>query len=83
MKAIARPVLPKAVHVCSDHFTVDSFDERQELKQLLLCGNLKYILKPDAVSSLFPNRKAINKSGSGSVRLLICSKLSENKNIYD
>ena len=63
IKAIARPVLPKAVHVCSDHFTIDSFDERQELKQLLLCGNLKYILKPDAVSSLFPNRKAINKSG--------------------
>ena len=39
IKAIARP----------DHFTEDSFDESQELKRRLLGGNLKYILKPDAV----------------------------------
>ena len=29
VKAIARPVLRKGVHVCSDHFTKDSFDESQ------------------------------------------------------
>ena len=44
IKAIARPVLPEAIHVCSDHFTEDSFDESQELKRRLLGGNLKYIL---------------------------------------
>ena len=32
MRAIARPVLSKAINVCSDHFTKDSFDESQELK---------------------------------------------------
>ena len=36
IRAIARPVLPKAVDVCSDHFTEDLFDESQELKQRLL-----------------------------------------------
>ena len=55
IKAIARQVLFKAVHVCSDHFTEDSFDESQELKRHVLGGNLKYIIKPDAVPSLFPN----------------------------
>ena len=50
IKAIARPALPEAIHVCSDHFTEDSFDESQERrKRRLLGGNLKYILKPDAV----------------------------------
>ena len=47
IKAIARLVLPKAIHVCSDHFTEDSSDESQELKRRLLGGNLRYILKPD------------------------------------
>ena len=61
IRAIARPVLPKAVHVSSDHFTEDSFDESQELKRRL-GGNLQYIYKPDAVTPLFPNGKAINKS---------------------
>ena len=32
IRAITRPVLPKADHVCSDQFTEDSFDESQELK---------------------------------------------------
>ena len=30
IRAIARPV-PKAIHVSSDHFTKDLFDESQEL----------------------------------------------------
>ena len=67
IKAIARPVLPKAIHVCSDHFTEDSYDKSQELKRCLLGGNLKYILEPDGVPSLFPNRKAVNKSVSSNV----------------
>ena len=83
IRAIARPVRPKAVHVFTNHFTKDSFDESQELKRRLLGSNLKYILKPDAVPSLFPNGKAVNKRGSGYVHLFICSKLSGNKNIYD
>ena len=62
IRVIARPVLPKAVHVSFDHFTEDSFDESQELKWRLLIGSLQYILKPDAVPSLFPNEKAVNKS---------------------
>ena len=41
IRAIARPVLPRAADVSSDHFTEDSFDERQELKQRLLGGNLQ------------------------------------------
>ena len=53
--------------MCSDHFTEESFDESQELKRRLLGGNLKYILKPDAVPSLFPNGKTINKSVSSNV----------------
>ena len=40
IRAIAWPVLPKAV-VCSDHFSKDSFDESQELKQSLLGSNLR------------------------------------------
>ena len=67
IRAIARPVLPKAVHVCSNHFTEDSFDESQEPKRRLLGGNLKHILKPDAVPSLFLNGKAVNKSGSSDI----------------
>ena len=62
IRAIARPVLPKAIRGSSDHFTKDSFDESEELKRRLLGGNLQYILKPDAVPSLFPNGKAVNKS---------------------
>ena len=58
--AIVRPVLLKAVHVCSDHFTEDSFDESQELKWRLLGGNLKFILKPDAVPSFQMERSLIN-----------------------
>ena len=50
--------------MCPDHFTEDSFDESRELKQRLLGGSLKYILKPDAVPPLFPNGKTINKSRS-------------------
>ena len=61
IRAIARPVLPKAIHGSSEHFTEDSFDESQEPKRCLLGGNLQYILKPDAVPSLFPNGKAVNK----------------------
>ena len=67
IRAITRPVLPKAIHVCSDHFTEDSFDESQKLKQCLLGGNLKYIVKPDAIQSFFPNGKAVNKSVSPNV----------------
>ena len=67
IKAIARLVLPKAIHVCSDHFTEDSSDESQELKRRLLGGNLRYILKPDAVPSLFANGLAVNKSVSSNV----------------
>ena len=49
-RAIARPVLPKAVRVCSDNVNKDSFDEPcsidcDELMWRLLTGNLKYILK--------------------------------------
>ena len=66
-KGNARSVLPKSVHVCSDHFTEDSFDESQELKWRLFGGNLKYILRLDAVPSLFPNGKAVNKSGSSNI----------------
>ena len=51
IRATARPVLPKALHVSLNNFTEDSFDESQELKQHLLSGNLQYILKPDAVLS--------------------------------
>ena len=65
--------------MCSDHFTKDSFNEIQELKQCLLGGNLKYTLKSDAAPSLFPNGKAVNKSGSGSGHWFICSKLLETK----
>ena len=61
IRATTRPV-SKAIHVSSDHFTKDLFDESQELKGHLLCGSLRYILKPDAVPSLFPNGKAVNKS---------------------
>ena len=53
IKAIARPVLSKAVHVCSDHFTEDSFDESQELKRRVLGGNLKCIIKPDVAHPYF------------------------------
>ena len=67
IRSIARPVLPKAIPVCSDHFTEDSFDESQELKWRLLGGNLKYILKPDTIPSLFPNGKAVNKSVSSNI----------------
>ena len=61
MRAIARPVLSKAINVCSDHFTKDSFDKSQELKRHLLGGSSKYILKPGAVLSLFPNGKVVNQ----------------------
>ena len=67
IRAITRPVLPKAIHVCSDHFTEDSFDESQELKRCLPGGNLKYILEPDGVPSSFPNGKTVNKSVSSNV----------------
>ena len=67
IKVITRLVLPKAFHVRSDHFTEDSFDESQELKRRLLGGNLRYILKPDAVPSLFANGLAVNKSVSSNV----------------
>ena len=52
-------------------FTKDSFDESQELKQHLLGGNLQYTLKPDAVPSLFPNGKAVNKSVSSNIEKMI------------
>ena len=52
-------------------FTKDSFDESQELKQRLLGGNLQYTLKPDAVPSLFPNGKAVNKSVSSNIEKMI------------
>ena len=61
MRAIARPVLSKAINVCSDHFTKDSFYKSQELKRHLLGGNFKYIRKPGAVLSLFPNEKVVNQ----------------------
>ena len=54
--------------MCFDHFTEDSFDESQELKQRVLGDNLKYILKPDVVPSLFPNVKAVNKSLSSNIK---------------
>ena len=92
IKPIARPLLRKVVHMCSDYFTEDSCGKHQELKQRLLGGNLNYlilnlnclvltllasILKPDVVSFLS------HRSGSYSVHLFTCSKLSGNKNIYD
>ena len=40
IRAIARSPLPKVIHVSSDHFAKDSFDESQELKQHHLGGNL-------------------------------------------
>ena len=43
IRAIARTVLPKVIHVCSDHFTKDKFEKSQELKQCLLGGDLEYI----------------------------------------
>ena len=67
IKTIARPVLLKAVHVCSDQFTEDSFDESEEPKWHLLGGNLKYLLKPDEVPFLIPNGKTLNKSGSSNL----------------
>ena len=69
-RTIARPVLSKAIHVCSNHFTEDSF-ESQELKPPLLGGNLKCILKPDVFSSLFPNGKAVNRSVSSDIEKAI------------
>ena len=54
--------------MCFDHFTEDSFDESQELKQRVLGGNLKYILKPHVVPPLFPNVKAVNKSLSSNIK---------------
>ena len=54
IRATARSVLPKAVHVCFDDFTEDLFDEHQKLKRRLLDGNLKYILNPDTIQYLFP-----------------------------
>ena len=71
IRAIARPVLPKAIHGSSDRFNKDSFDESQELKWHLLGGNLQYILKPDTVPSLFPNGKVVNKSLSSNIKKTI------------
>ena len=71
IRAIARPVLPKAVDVSSDHFTKDSFDESQELKQHILSGNLQYIFKPDVVPFLFLNGKVVNKSVSSNIEKTI------------
>ena len=71
IRAIARQVLPKTVDVSSDHFTKDSFDESDELKQCLLGGNLQNILKPDLVPSLFLNGKVVNKSVSSNTEKTI------------
>ena len=71
IRAIVRPVLPKVIHVASDHFNKDSFDESQQLKRRLLGDNLLNILKPDAVPSLFPNGKAVNKSVSSNIEKTI------------
>ena len=62
MTSITRLALTKAVNLSSDHFTEDSFDESQKLKQHLLGSNLQYILKPVVVLSLLANGKSINKS---------------------
>ena len=52
IKTINKPVLHKAIHICSIHSMEDSFDESQELKLFLLGTKLKYFLKPDAFPSL-------------------------------
>ena len=44
IKPIARPLLRKVVHMCSDYFTEDSCGKHQELKQRLLGGNLNYLI---------------------------------------
>ena len=36
IRRISRPVLHKVVHVCSNHFTKDSFDESQEQSSISL-----------------------------------------------
>ena len=59
----------------SDQFTEDLFDESQELKRPLLGGNLRYILKPDAVPALFPNGKAVNKSVSSNTETIKLRKV--------
>ena len=43
IRAIARPVLPKVVDVCSDYFTEDLFHGSQELKQRLLGIDLNHM----------------------------------------
>ena len=71
IRAFARPVLSKAIHVRSDHFNEDSFGESQERKRRFLGSNLKYILKPDSVPSLISKGKAINKSVSSNIEKMI------------
>ena len=63
IKAIARPVFSKAIHMCSDYFTKVSFDESQELKRHLPSGN--------SVPSLFPDGMAVNKSVSSNIEKMI------------
>ena len=71
IKTIARPVLSKAIHACSDHFTEVHLMKAKRSPQHLLGDILKYILKPDAVPSLFPNGKTVNKSVSPNIEKTI------------
>ena len=70
-RAIARPVLSKAIHVFSDRFTEDPSDESQKLKRRLLGGSSKYIFKPDSVPPLFSNGKVVHKSVSSNIEKTI------------
>ena len=45
----------------------DSFDESQELKRFLVGDKLKYLLKPDVLSSLPAHWKVRNKEGLSSL----------------
>ena len=71
IKTIARPVLSKAIHACSDHFTEVHLMKAKRSPQHLLGDILKYILKPDAAPSLFPNGKTVNKSVSSNIEKTI------------
>ena len=67
--AIARPVLPKAVHFCSDHFT-------KEVKRRLLDCTLKFKLKPGGAHRYFHMEMSLINQDNV---LFSCSKLSGNK----
>ena len=53
--------LPKTSHVCSVQLKKeDHFDQSQEMKRHPLCSKLKYLLKLNVFTTLFPNGEAGN-----------------------